>query len=345
MMRPCLPVGTTSACAENTDSNGFGSISPGNYLRVRGEYRISLGAQGDAGGTTSACAENTLNIIKTCEHGWNYLRVRGEYSRTRTVMSSSGELPPRARRILLSTFQELGVVGTTSACAENTYSVRDIITGYGNYLRVRGEYPLIISQIHNQRGTTSACAENTPRQDRDPPQRWNYLRVRGEYWKPSKAKPNPLELPPRARRIHTVKEVFSAFFGTTSACAENTRKAERSSTKHWNYLRVRGEYGFVIVGKGGFGELPPRARRIPMIGAFALVAGGTTSACAENTKVKNEKWGRLGNYLRVRGEYKSCWRLRLSMMELPPRARRIPGLIPSPSPRGGNYLRVRGEYT
>ena len=30
--------GTTSACAENTSSDSTGSGTPGNYLRVRGEY-------------------------------------------------------------------------------------------------------------------------------------------------------------------------------------------------------------------------------------------------------------------------------------------------------------------
>ena len=51
---------------------------------------------------------------------------------------------------------------------------------------------------------------------------------------------------------------------------------------------------------------------------------GTTSACAENTD-----WGAAGtplsgNYLRVRGEYRSTSLIVLRNKELPPRARRIP---------------------
>ena len=52
------------------------------------------------------------------------------------------------------------LMGTTSACAENTP-----IGGFG-----------VVKQ-----GTTSACAENTQRRAGTPVCGWNYLRVRGEY--------------------------------------------------------------------------------------------------------------------------------------------------------------------
>ena len=92
---------------------------------------------------------------------------------------------------------------------------------------------------------------------------------------------------------------------------------------------------------------------------------GTTSACAENTHPGD--WGRRysWNYLRVRGEYKAASFACIMAVELPPRARRIPG-AEHPVEIGmgttsacaentihpiqallqrGNYLRVRGEYT
>ena len=75
----------------------------GNYLRVRGEYRITppsglrswelpprarrilpqsiLGV--DQLGTTSACAENTDPKMDFKDCNWNYLRVRGEYTSAR----------------------------------------------------------------------------------------------------------------------------------------------------------------------------------------------------------------------------------------------------------------------
>ena len=72
----------------------------------------------------------------------------------------------------------------------------------------------------------------------------NYLRVRGEYC------PTPFtgfctaELPPRARRIPQVNSKEDDFIGTTSACAENTQIMPVAQIEKWNYLRVRGEYGF-----------------------------------------------------------------------------------------------------
>ena len=71
-----------------------------------------------------------------------------------------------------------------------------------------------------------------------------------------------------------------------------------------------------------------------------------------------------GNYLRVRGEYSEETLIDAAKRELPPRARRIPGITPKHNPSTGttsacaentwvswvpgrlswNYLRVRGEY-
>ena len=50
-------------------------------------------------------------------------------------------------------------------------------------------------------------------------------------------------------------------------------------------------------------ELPPRARRIPLLASRAASASGTTSACAENTVMLVSLLRGLWNYLRVRGEY------------------------------------------
>ena len=51
------------------------------------------------------------------------------------------ELPPRARRILLTGVNINMVSGTTSACAENTVHIVLNLFILRNYLRVRGEYP------------------------------------------------------------------------------------------------------------------------------------------------------------------------------------------------------------
>ena len=71
-------------------------------------------------------------------------------------------------------------------------------------------------------GTTSACAENTNYHPHGGKTAWNYLRVRGEYIRQIITPPIYAELPPRARRIQQEKENGDSYYGTTSACAENT---------------------------------------------------------------------------------------------------------------------------
>ena len=96
---------------------------------------------------------------------------------------------------------------------------------------------------------------------------------------------------------------MSAFAGTTSACAENTFFTALHCGQAGNYLRVRGEYSLEDTNTYLGLELPPRARRIPIMRP-TLIADG-------------------GNYLRVRGEYPSSAYNNPETTELPPRARRI----------------------
>ena len=152
--------GTTSACAENTKWFWDHRHCARNYLRVRGEYMrcplytcpkpelpprarrilVRKTQKGHHHGTTSACAENTHSWGFGCRDHWNYLRVRGEYARPRTSWPTPWELPPRARRILGAGVGKRVHMGTTSACAENTYQAAKTPGEQRNYLRVRGEY-------------------------------------------------------------------------------------------------------------------------------------------------------------------------------------------------------------
>ena len=152
-------------------------------------------------------------------------------------------------------------------------------------------------------GTTSACAENTVPRLRC--RRWcgNYLRVRGEYTGDNEGTHYIEELPPRARRIHTIRLPRPMLFGTTSACAENTSAVCGVGLTLGNYLRVRGEYAVVNIFMRMFWELPPRARRIPAFRRAPIRSTGTTSACAENTPLTFGERHLPRNYLRVRGEY------------------------------------------
>ena len=172
----------------------------GNYLRVRGEYIL---------------------LWLFASELRNYLRVRGEYNWRDATLSILGELPPRARRILILLSLCDVVVGTTSACAENTRDQAVHQNDSWNYLRVRGEYvngsrvwvtrselPPRARRIHGdylvekpEYGTTSACAENTVNLCGLRRITRNYLRVRGEYSPPAARVRSSKELPPRARRI------------------------------------------------------------------------------------------------------------------------------------------------
>ena len=131
------------------------------------------------------------------------------------------------------------------------------------------------------------------------------------------------ELPPRARRIRQEKDNGDSYYGTTSACAENTRATIAATTIIRNYLRVRGEYMYRSIAKPNWSELPPRARRIQAAKVELWRQYGTTSACAENTCAKAQQFPDWWNYLRVRGEYFRMFLRVFVGKELPPRARRI----------------------
>ena len=252
--------------------------------------------------------------------------MRGEYTPRASARCLRSELPPRARRIRLTTsFTGLNA-GTTSACAENTHPAAASRRLAWNYLRMRGEYlktgeiakgdlelPPRARRIqqrrsmgHPQMGTTSTCAENTSVLVDLALDIGNYLRVRGEYIQAFRHGCGNEELPPRARRIPGALGCAACRHGTTSACAENTQPGHAYMGEQWNYLRVRGEYHPESSHPASWGELPPRARRIHNLGMPIWESNGTTSACAENTVKIGQNRYKDWNYLRVRGEYHTC---------------------------------------
>ena len=188
--------------------------------------------------------------------------MRGEYSKKILLTLTLLELPPRARRIRVTGMTTTTMMGTTSACAENTFWLTMFGGECWNYLRVRGEYwkpgwthprlpelppraRRILTKFGSQRlsgGTTSACAENTSQSHQQSAPARNYLRVRGEYSRTLFCSMDSKELPPRARRIPALGPVRKTLKGTTSACAENTLVCMIMVAGCRNYLRVRGEY-------------------------------------------------------------------------------------------------------
>ena len=168
--------------------------------------------------------------------------MRGEYPPGKLLVGGYPELPPRARRIPMGTYYAPLTGGTTSACAENTSLRSNPHPPQRNYLRVRGEYKTHGTYDGKLLGTTSACAENTCYLSWRNFSCRNYLRVRGEYPGDRHSCGVVEELPPRARRILVGISWGGSFFGTTSACAENTGDLHSTLATTGNYLRVRGEY-------------------------------------------------------------------------------------------------------
>ena len=249
--------------------------------------------------------------------------MRGEYFRHPGVGLDTSELPPRTRRIQHGILVRFRSRGTTSAHAENTKASPWKHWKKWNYLRARGEYrkstvtmlgmPELpprtrrileeFKEYLKKQGTTSAHAENTHPRRPTNPKEWNYLRARGEYGHPAISSAQSWELPPRTRRIHTVRFRQTFINGTTSAHAENTVRQRSRVSMRRNYLRARGEYRAMAMKDQKVWELPPRTRRIPQTGGRTLTDTGTTSAHAENTLRGDGLPYFLRNYLRARGEY------------------------------------------
>ena len=193
--------GITSACAEQTHEFINDSTAKWDHLRVCGaDGKVQDNATRDAGspprvrsrptrrlgiagrmGITSACAEQTLTSSTCPLTPWDHLRVCGaDVPRCAMYQPTRGS-PPRVRSRLLLAFDDLGDVGITSACAEQTRTPRPRTCPAGDYLRVcgadevgvgaafafAGSPPRVRSRLLETRGLqsapgiTSACAEQT----------------------------------------------------------------------------------------------------------------------------------------------------------------------------------------
>ena len=210
--------GITSACAEQTAANTSPHSSTTDHLRVCGadssgvvrsrdhlrvcgaDARVHQRQHGQVGspprvrsrrqgagqcdprrGITSACAEQTDQATGDRRPYGDHLRVCGaDVPRCAMYQPTRGS-PPRVRSRLLLAFDDLGDVGITSACAEQTRTPRPRTCPAGDYLRVcgadevgvgaafafAGSPPRVRSRLLETRGLqsapgiTSACAEQT----------------------------------------------------------------------------------------------------------------------------------------------------------------------------------------
>ena len=79
---PLPTSGTTSACAENTHQRPGIFPAFGNYLRVRGEYHVSMKPLIASRELPPRARRIHLGGKEIVGDGVNYLRVRGEYVNT-----------------------------------------------------------------------------------------------------------------------------------------------------------------------------------------------------------------------------------------------------------------------
>ena len=251
------------------------------------------------------------------------------------------------------------------------------------YLRVRGEeraaaLPKImpmeipprarrrattLAATHVIGGNTSACAEKSRGHLSQWRRGWKYLRVRGEERGRRGLRIFGREIPPRARRRGHGWASFQDSQGNTSACAEKSDCSGGGGDSLGKYLRVRGEEPRARKCARMCSEIPPRARRRAVMTPVTHRSQGNTSACAEKSRVRNDRRMSARKYLRVRGEEASVNRRSAAVVEIPPRARRrgthpitsadLRGNTSACAEKSGShssspssqrkYLRVRGE--
>ncbi len=211
---------------------------------------------------------------------------------------------PRARRRRTIKRLSACVVGSISACAEETKDAAAHSGGARVDLRVRGGDHLGPLRFHRvqgrsprarrrlrpsvadkrSRGSISACAEETVASQVQRPLRWVDLRVRGgdRGWERFLARHGGRS--PRARRRLVGFALHDQWPGSISACAEETRQSLNRLISTEVDLRVRGgDERLAGVGHGGTGR-SPRARRRRYHYLHGILYEGSISACAEETR-------------------------------------------------------------
>ena len=150
--------GITSACAEQTNTNLDKPLDRRDHLRVCGADPSGLPVPVAPLGSpprvrsrqprrrqrrqprriTSACAEQTRPWTRPPPARTDHLRVCGADSEDPSLTNGMGGSPPRVRSRLQRAGVPLVEHGITSACAEQTFSVRSGTRSSRDHLRVCG---------------------------------------------------------------------------------------------------------------------------------------------------------------------------------------------------------------
>ena len=127
--------------------------------------------------------------------------------------------------------------------------------------------------------------------------------------------------PPRVRSRLTPPHRAWVGLGITSACAEQTCRADATRRQPEDHLRVCGaDYPMILLDGLIYGS-PPRVRSRHHGIKCTPAQGGITSACAEQTGCPTCKWQDAGDHLRVCGADALVKIVRQRLHGSPPRVR------------------------
>ena len=241
------------------------------------------------------------------------------------VRESTVGSPPRVRSRRIRVHQLVGLVGITSACAEQTRRSSNRPTVAWDHLRVCGadwqelqqlgldwgSPPRVRSRLllplysPINRGITSACAEQTSGLRSAWTSGRDHLRVCGADTFALMIVPPMVGSPPRVRSRPS--ETLHRWWRgrITSACAEQTIRGGGIIRLVWDHLRVCGADSTHTFNAGHSRGSPPRvrSRRCPVRWTVRPIR--ITSACAEQTKAANNGPWVSQDHLRVCGADKN----------------------------------------
>ena len=229
----------------------------------------------------------------------------------------------------------------TSACAEQTGTLKGVGPKFGDHLRVcgadtwrrcrptprRGSPPRVRSRLAFDgprrllAGITSACAEQTENASVEIGDRTDHLRVCGADVLHNHLQVGQLGSPPRVRSRRLCRRGQGVAAGITSACAEQTRRSHDRMNSCWDHLRVCGADLVESCELDAVPGSPPRVRSRPFQPCLYVYHDRITSACAEQTGIRT--YGRLlaGDHLRVCGADAAAVAVVMLVAGSPPRVR------------------------
>ena len=261
--------------AARGQQNPFLGLSP----RVRGN-RGSGKSTLVRKGTIPACAGEPFSWAWSSTSWRDYPRVCGGTGRANFQSRQLMGLSPRVRGNRNAADPRLRIPGTIPACAGEPWFRPAALGRRGDYPRVcggtqrlrvhrRGEYGLsprvrgnrnLGKPRQNARGTIPACAGEPRRPESNRRGRGDYPRVCGGTGVDFPAEILCPGLSPRVRGNRPSQHDWDGFYGTIPACAGEPGASGSPGSPEWDYPRVCGGTGRVVIDALQDEGLSPRVR-------------------------------------------------------------------------------------